>query len=259
MILTMDNIHESWLEFMDYHKNDMEKIWAYIQENGPYTPNRQDIFKFMEQDIKRAKIVIIGQDPYPEEGRATGRAFEVAGLNHWYDPFRQVSLKNIVRLLHYTFSLPDYPQDAISEEEKQKERLQNFRKGYPLPFQTIREKIRDGEFSITPPNLIFKKWESQGVILLNKYLTCKIGEPRTHRVVWEFFTDEVIRYMAGQQKDLIWFLWGKDARKMLPLFERNNKDCVFASRHPMICSDRYEDDFLRNRCFLETKHLVDWL
>ena len=31
------------------------------------------------------------------------------------------------------------------------------------------------------------------------------------------------------------------------------------SRHPMLCSSKYDDDFLKSDCFIKTNHIIKWL
>ena len=85
----------------------------------------------------------------------TGRSFEVGNLSSWSDKFRQVSLKNIVRLLHKNYNY-------IEDYSKIKK------------FSDIQKEIEVGDFKILPPNKLFDSWEEQGVLCLNVYPTCEI-------------------------------------------------------------------------------------
>jgi len=73
----------------------------------------------------------ISHDPYPEKGIATGRAFEVGGLKSWEQPFRQVSLKNIIRLIHKSYNNITRYEDIPS-------------------FTEIKKEIKAGRFPILP-------------------------------------------------------------------------------------------------------------
>lgn len=194
------------------------------------TPSSEKIFR-AAQPVDQIRIVILGQDPYPAPGAATGLAFEVDGLTSWRSPFRQVSLKNIVRLLYASYTGED---------------------PYNTTFSSILQKIDCGDFSILPPDRIFSYWSENGVLLLNTALTCKPGYPGTHTELWRPLMDDLIRYIEDKAHP-IWFLWGKEAQKY---------DFVhhsYCSRHPMLCSRNWTDDFLKNPCFRETSTLVDWL
>ena len=238
------SFHNSWDAFFAEQEAVICKIMRRLSGLGDYTPDDANIFRFMCNNLKTAKVVIVGQDPYPEAGKATGRAFEVSGLVNWLEPFRQGSLKNIVRLLHET-----YRSDRSIAKEP----------GYPVSFEEIRSEIREGIFVIKSPSTLFQSWEDQGVILLNRYLTCQIGKPGSHRDLWKPLTEELIRYMHRINPALRWFLWGSDAKTIAPLLRDDRQTAVYMSRHPMLCAERYPDDFLKGNCFRDTKTEVFWL
>ena len=194
------------------------------------TPSAEKIFR-AAQPVDEIKIVILGQDPYPAPGAATGLAFEVNGLSSWKQPFRQVSLKNIVRLLYASYTGAD---------------------PYETKFSDILNAIDRGDFSILPPDRLFSYWAENGVLLLNTALTCKPGYPGSHAELWQPIMDDLIRYIEDQAHP-IWFLWGKEAQKY------NYVQKSYQSRHPMLCSANWADDFLKNPCFRETSTFIDWL
>jgi ATP-dependent DNA helicase PIF1 len=79
------------------------------------------------------------------------------------------------------------------------------------------------------------KWVSQGILLLNTVLTVEAGAPQSHsKLGWEDVTDQLIRSIAAQQKQIIFVLWGKSAqakKKLLALYMGNGHR-VFESAHP---------------------------
>lgn len=61
-------------------------------------------------------------------------------------------------------------------------------------------------------------WEEQGVLLLNRVLTVRAGEPASHRGLgWEEVTDAAIRALVERGGPLVAVLWGKDAQRLKPL------------------------------------------
>lgn len=201
----------------------------------PFEPVPERIFSFSHLPLQQIKVVILGQDPYPAPGVATGRAFEVGGLADWNAPFRQVSLKNIVRAL-YGLWTGESPY---------------------TPWRQILPQTGTSRFPLLPPNELFVSWERQGVLLLNRSLTCATGRPGSHRALWESFGSQVITHLLEQApSDLCWFLWGADAAAALPACMGQRR---FVSRHPMLCSPAYDDDFLKSPCFRETATIIRWL
>ena len=58
-----------------------------------------------------------------------------------------------------------------------------------------------------------ENWAAQGVLLLNNCLTVEEGLPRSHKAIgWEKFTSSVIDKLNKKKKNLVFILWGKDAR-----------------------------------------------
>ncbi|MDG5798818.1 uracil-DNA glycosylase [Marinilabiliaceae bacterium ANBcel2] len=225
--------HSSWQNFLTSQiVDELHKIYEQIS-GDTFTPNRENVLRFLHTDLTRAKIVIVGQDPYPQKGVATGRAFEVATLNSWSDKFSNASLRNIVRSLYYS------------------------EKGEYLTFNQIREQMGlYGNFQLLAPSKLFKYWESQGVLLLNTSLTCKIDSPASHAKIWCYFRKQLFNYINQVNPGLIWFLWGNHAREAVNFLLLNN---ALVCNHPMICKEG-DCDFLFGKCnhFKYTSDIVDW-
>ncbi len=236
MSLLPEVIHPSWDDFFDstmrHRIRDIENQIGRDEIN----PVSEKVFRFTEMNLHALRVVILGQDPYPERGVATGRAFEVGGLDSWSSPFRQISLKNILRLIYISRS-------GMRENEK-------------VPsFKEVINQMENGKFSLLPPGELFVSWEKQGVLLLNTALTCVPQKPGSHSEIWKPFSDALISYISYKRQDLIWFLWGKQARSYK---EKIGTGSFYESRHPMMCSDAYSDDFLKNPCFEKTFESINW-
>jgi uracil-DNA glycosylase len=103
---------------------------------------------------------------------------------------------------------------------------------------------------------LFESCEKQGVLLLNVYLTCEIGRPNSHRQIWEELTTELLTYISTKRPNLKWFLWGNEA---ISKKQHIRNGVIFSSRHPMLCSSKYQDDFLKSTCFTDTMNIINWL
>jgi uracil-DNA glycosylase len=61
-------------------------------------------------------------------------------------------------------------------------------------------------------------WADQGVLLLNRVLTVRPGEPASHRGKgWERVTEQAIRSLATRGGPLAAILWGRDAQSLKPM------------------------------------------
>ncbi len=236
MKILPERIHESWDKFLDDETLDeLKEIQDKIGQN--INPEHQNVMRFLQNDLYAIKVVILGQDPYPEKGRATGRSFEVGDLKSWNDKFRQVSLKNIVRLIHKNYNnIEDY---------------NDIKK-----FSEIQKEIISKKFNILSPKEIFECWEKQGVLMLNTYLSVESGKSGSHIKIWDKFSRKLLEFISTENKCIKWFLWGKQAESASQHIVCGKK---YISRHPMMCSSKYEDDFLRNNCFKETMNEINWL
>lgn len=154
----VNGYHPNWESFI--HSADVQKEIQKIEkflEKEKYFPAESNVLRFLWQNPRKAKAVIVGVEPYPSsftENRAvvpeaTGRSFEVASIKEWTDKFKQASLRNILKAIYFTDT-----GNRISMEE-------------------LRAKITDGSFPVRKPTQWFDNLEEQGVIFLNATLTVR--------------------------------------------------------------------------------------
>jgi uracil-DNA glycosylase len=75
-------------------------------------------------------------------------------------------------------------------------------------------------------------WADQGVLLLNACLTVPAGQANGHAgVIWEEFTDAVIRIVSQEEEHIVFILWGAYARKKKALID-SSKHMIIESAHP---------------------------
>lgn len=246
-------VHSSWESFIS--NKSINQILNSIKDNIDFkksTPSKENVFRFLSTDLENVKVIIWGRDPYPqlnEEGKriATGRSFEVYGVTSWESKQINSSLKNILKLLHKTY---------FSLEKS-------------LTIKEVRNSIKNGEFPILPPDKLFDYWEEQGVICLNRSLTCPIGKQKNasgmHEAYWTPFFEELLKFIGTNYPNIKHFLWGR-AREFAPKLIKYGCDpnYLYQSNHP----SAFEGDkggykknvsFLNNPCFLETKNEIQWI
>lgn len=89
-------------------------------------------------------------------------------------------------------------------------------------------------------------WARQGVLLLNATLTVRSGEAGSHQGKgWEDFTDNVIKLINKNKKNIVYMLWGNFARQKKKLIDSSN-NLILESAHPSPLS--------AHRGFLGNKH-----
>lgn len=73
-------------------------------------------------------------------------------------------------------------------------------------------------------------WARQGVLMLNSTLTVEKDNANSHRNIgWQQFTDDVIRLIDNNKKDVVFILWGNYARSKKALIKNNY---IIESAHP---------------------------
>lgn len=184
-------IENEWLPYLKpefskaYYKALFDFVKKEYSEQVIYPPSNE-IFSALEHtSIKDVKVVLLGQDPYHEEGQAHGMSF---------------SVKPGVKV--------------------------------PPSLQNMYKELRDELGCFIPNNGFLEKWADQGVLLLNTSLTVRKGAANSHKGKgWEEFTDSIIKAVNTQDRPIVYFLWGSNARSKKALIT-NPKHLVLESVHP---------------------------
>ena len=108
-------------------------------------------------------------------------------------------------------------------------------------------------------------WAEQGVLLLNACLTVPAGQANGHAgLIWEEFTDAVIRLVSQEEEHVVFILWGAYARKKKSLIDAS-KHLIIESAHPSPLS-AYRGffgsrPFSRANAYLKEmgRESIDWL
>ena len=75
-------------------------------------------------------------------------------------------------------------------------------------------------------------WANQGVLLLNSILTVRESFPGSHKNKgWEIFTDFLIERLVNERKNLIFIIWGAQAKKKIKSINLTNH-YILESPHP---------------------------
>lgn len=91
------------------------------------------------------------------------------------------------------------------------------------------------------------RWAMQGVLLLNCYLTVEAGKTGSHKQLWNDFSNYLIRDISTYTTNVVFMLWGNDAKKRTDLID-SEKHLVLSAAHPSPLS--------ASRGFLGCKHFI---
>ncbi|WP_207453182.1 uracil-DNA glycosylase [Desertivibrio insolitus] len=132
----------------------------------------------------------------------------------------------------------------------------------PRSLGNIYRELQDDLGIRPPPHGDLTSWTDAGVLLLNRVLTVRPGEPGSHRGKgWERVTEHAIRALVARGGPLVAILWGRDAGTLRPLL---GDVPVVASVHPSPLSARNgffgSKPFSRANALLEAQGArgIDW-
>lgn len=93
----------------------------------------------------------------------------------------------------------------------------------------FKEMYNDKNIKIKNGNLEYLS--KQGILLLNTTLTVRESSPNSHYKYWKGFTDKVIDYILSNSENIVFLLWGNNAKKLLK--NKNHKShYILESNHP---------------------------
>ena len=149
----------------------------------------------------QVKVVIIGQDPYPNVRQATGRAFEQGDQTEWTSDIAN-SLKRIIQV--------------VAHDRTGNRTYKQSRGGWG----NVKSAIESGELELQEPTRIFGYWQRQGVLWLNTALTLtKFHDPhqtRGHIPLWKPVIQEIVLRLAQRpRRQLVVVAWGGKAKDFL--------------------------------------------
>lgn len=94
----------------------------------------------------------------------------------------------------------------------------------------------------------------QGILLLNNTLTVRQSKPNSHLKIWKGFSDEIIRYILENHNNIVFLLWGNNAKKIL-----KNKDFknhyILEANHPSPLSAN-KGGWFGNKHFIKTNDIL---
>lgn len=106
-----DSVHEDWLPLFNAQHVPLTEITSRLKE--PFVPSPNLVFRAFERSPRDLRVLILGQDPYPNPSHAVGLSFAVPPGTRPLPP----SLQNIFKELSEDLEI-DNPRD-IANWQKQ--------------------------------------------------------------------------------------------------------------------------------------------
>ncbi|MCI8518343.1 MAG: uracil-DNA glycosylase [Hungatella sp.] len=102
----------------------------------------------------------------------------------------------------------------------------------PPSLMNIYQELHDDLGCEIPNNGYLEKWAKQGVLMLNTVLTVRAHKPNSHQGKgWEHFTDAIIKAVNGEDRPIVYLLWGRPAQGKIPMLN-NPKHLILKAPHP---------------------------
>lgn len=134
----------------------------------------------------------------------------------------------------------------------------------PPSLKNIYKELIDDIGCSSPKSGNLTKWSQNGVLLINSVLTVIEGKANSHKNIgWEIFTDNVIKKLSAEYKNIVFILWGLPSQKKESLIDVS-KHLILKSPHPSPLSS-YRGFFgskpfskANNYLKINNKDEIDW-
>ncbi len=110
----------------------------------------------------------------------------------------------------------------------------SVKRGIPLPpsLKNIYKELESDLGIVEPDCGDLTKWAEQGVLLLNTTLTVREHMANSHsKCGWAWFTDSVIKLISDRCENVVFILWGGNARSKAPLIDPR-RHLILQCAHP---------------------------
>ena len=177
-------------------------------------------------------------------------------------------IKNIFSAFSY-FNFTDLEIIIIGQDPYYREHQANglcfsVNDGIKIPpslvniFKEIHANFNPNENFILPKSGNLEYLAKQNMLLLNKTLTVREGQPNSHIKYWNKFNKAIINYILENSENKIFLLWGNNAKtikKNIPI-EILNKHIFLESNHPSPLSAN-KGGWFGNRHFSKVNDILD--
>ena len=159
----------------------------------------------------KVKVVIVGQDPYPDITDATGLSFEQGNLADWIKDAHRVagSLKPILKTAAAAKTGDDSYRAGIKYND--------------CGWDRIVSDLKQGHLKVLSPNKLFPHYQNQGILWLNTTLTISLfwtpsrddqAYQKAHSAYWEPFVTALFNHLVSRSdnRHVVFGLWGSWAK-----------------------------------------------
>lgn len=184
--MSIEEYFKDWLQVID--KSLLYKVIERLNQEykaKEVYPTQDKVFRAFELcSLQDLKIVMLGQDPYPQRNIATGILF---GNN----------ITNDDKQNQLSPSLEIIKEAAID---------------FAIPKNSC----------IFDPSL--ETWCSQGILMLNSALTVELNKVGSHTMIWRPFMIALLKQLSECRTGIIYVLFGRQAQTFKPYINKKFND-----------------------------------
>lgn len=197
--MTVSEYFGPWTDVVNTSLADatLRKLLPVKNSVCPYVSNAFRAFRLCP--LNGLKVVILGQDPYPNLSNGQPVATGIAFANS-----------------------SDTPKERFSPSLK-----------------VLRDSLIDfhGSSKLSNFDPSLENWERQGVLMINSALTCLIGSPASHELLWRPFISDFLCWLSVYSPNLVYVLMGSSAQSF---------SCCIDHLHNKVVSIRHPSWYARN-------------
>lgn len=225
-----DDLPTAWRERLDGAAPDFRTIPrdAWLGQDARIVPvrrrGRSGVFYALEGiDPSDVAVAVIGNDPYPDPHRATGRSFEQGDLTEWFDALAEPGrvTPSLLSLVCAAAAL----RPGVEGLRLDSGGLHNRRGG-------LRRGLQDGPVVLPPPRSLFENLTGQGVLWINRTPTLSVADigrrlrgtswqaveehRRRHRGLWRPVTNRIVSVLVEEAREraIVFALFGNPAKEL---------------------------------------------
>lgn len=222
------SLHDAMRETLKGWQNDLPAPWRAIMKNvelgfvgvdtsltiepwEPIFPSRRGrtfpgappgshMFRMFDGlDPECVRCVVLGQDPYPEPGFATGRAFEAGNVAAWSELDKMFS-KSVRAFMQMICAARTGDESLAASFDD---------------WPRLLAAITSGRIELESPGLIADRWVGEGVLLLNSSLTIsrfavEVDQHQSHGhlPIWRPFVVRILEHLASSERPVVFLGFG---------------------------------------------------
>lgn len=193
---------------------------------------KKSYFKHIKEFIKEERLI---KTIYPS-------------ANDLFNAFKLTDFKDIKVVI--------LGQDPYHGEKEAMGLSFSVRRGVRTPpsLRNIFKELKD-DLNITRTDTDLSDWAKQGVFLLNTVLTVEKDKANFHKEIgWEIFTDYVISQIDEKLDNVVFILWGRQARDKKKIMSNKN-NYIIESAHPSPLSAYH--GFFGSKPFSKTNNYLE--